>query len=269
METTEDNKMLNKGPQIILLVRHGESASNVDKTLHHRIADHAVPLTDAGYQQAVAAGKFIADFFQATNPCGQTRLWNSPYRRTRETANGLEQNIKHLLLDRFENVSLREQQFGLFDGYEDSELAEKFPTEHANYKKCEDFGGKFYAKMPLGESRCDVAERVKGVFGTLTRDAETKDIQNVVIVSHGVTVRAFVMQWLHLTPEWFEAETNPKNCSIRMLKRDEHGKTHDYGYIFENGVAKEPSRIDHATLQKNIELNLYQGRDGILKEHKL
>jgi hypothetical protein len=29
------------------------------------------------------------------------------------------------------------------------------------------------------------------------------------------------MMWMHQTPEWFEAEPNPRNCSVRVL--DERG----------------------------------------------
>ena len=51
--------------------------------------------------------------------------------------------------------------------------------------------------------------------------------QTVIVVCHGVTLRAFIMSWLRLTPEWFEAEQNPGNCSIRLLSENE-----DHGYIY-------------------------------------
>jgi len=41
-----------------------------------------------------------------------------------------------------------------------------------NYKKCEDVEGKFWARMPLGESRFDVALRVHQFFGTLHRELD-------------------------------------------------------------------------------------------------
>jgi broad specificity phosphatase PhoE len=86
--------------------------------------------------------------------------------------------------------------------------------------------------MPLGESRFDVATRVHQAFGTFQRDAEKHGIVNIIVVCHGVTLRAFVMMWCHLTPEWFEAEPNPKNCAIRLIDGSE-----DKGYIFP-GFAK-------------------------------
>lgn len=235
---------MKKGPQRIYLVRHGESEGNVDKTTHFRKPDHAIELTHKGHQQAEEAGSFLRQhFLEAGLLDGPIRLWNSPYKRTRQTAEGIIRGTgQNVFRDQYEDISLREQQFGLFDGYEEQELASKFPLEHAHYKKCEDFSGRFYAMMPLGESRCQVAERVKPFFGTLVRDAESKDIQTVVIVSHGVTMRAFTMQWLHLTPEWFESAKNPKNCSVYLLERDEHGRNQDRGCIYEgSGSRNEPT----------------------------
>lgn len=222
-----------KGPQRIYLVRHGESEGNVDKTSYHRKPDHAIELTDLGHEQAFKAGQFLRDHFNKEGLLDHPiRLWTSPYKRTRQTSDGIEHGSGHIFKDRYEEISLREQQFGLFDGYEDEELGKVFPMEYAHYQKCLNFSGKFYASMPLGESRCQVAERVKPFFGTLVRDAETKDIQTIVVVSHGTTMRAFIMQWLHLTPEWFETEKNPHNCSIRLLERDANGRNMDRGYIY-------------------------------------
>ena len=74
------------------------------------------------------------------------------------------------------------------------------------------FGGKFWARMPQGESRFDVAKRIHQAFGTFHRDALEHGIQELVVICHGVTLRAFVMMWCHLSPEWFETEPNPANC---------------------------------------------------------
>lgn len=212
----------------IFLVRHGESVSNLDKKVHFTVPDHAIGLSDLGKDQAYAAGKFLADNYKELsqdNSC----LWVSPYKRTRQTANAIQSAIQLRLgfqLPQKESINLVEQQFGLFDGYTDEELAEKYPLEHAHYNKCESFEGKFWARMPLGESRFDVAVRVHQFFGTLMRDYEKHNIKNIIIVAHGVTNRAFAMQWLHHPFEWFEKEPNPKNCSIRRIDGDQ-----DFGYI--------------------------------------
>jgi len=81
--------------------------------------------------------------------------------------------------------------------------------------------------MPLGESRFDVCKRIYDSFDYLHRDNEKHNIEDVIIVTHGITFRAFVMMWLNLTPEWFEKEPNPDNCAVRFLEDQE-----DRGYIF-------------------------------------
>lgn len=156
------------------------------------------------------------------------RLWSSPYRRTRETAEAILSQAGRWITDQREHILLCEQQFGLFDGVPDEELPKRFPAEFEHYDKCCRFEGKFWARMPLGESRFDVAQRVHQAFGTFHRDASDLDIRDIVVICHGVTLRAFVMMWCHLSPEWFEAESNPPNCAMRLI--DGQG---DDGYLFE------------------------------------
>lgn len=61
----------------------------------------------------------------------------------------------------------------------------------------------------------DVCMRAKQFFGTLHRDALKHGITNVVIVSHGVTIRAIIAMWLHKSPQWFEDSLNPTNCRFK------------------------------------------------------
>ena len=211
----------------VYLVRHAQSESNVDKTVHYRVADPDIGVSDEGMTQPDPAGEFLFKNLQMDSPFPHVMMWQSPYKRTRMTGDILYPHIHDLVVDRRESVMLCEQSFGLFDGIPDEELPDKFPAEYAHYKKYEDSGMRFFAPMPLGERRMDVALRVHQFFGTLQRDRQKHDIDTVVIVAHGVTIRAFVMQWCHYDYEWFEAEPNPKNCSIRLIEGGE-----DKGYIF-------------------------------------
>lgn len=222
----------------IYLVRHGQSMANVDKAIHAELPDHAIPLSKLGEQQATAAGKALADLL-APEGRSKVRIWTSPYKRTRETANRIEAELAPHLprLDRREHILLCEQQFGLFDGIEDDQLAARFPLEHAHYALAEQFEGRFWARMPMGESRFDVAQRVHQAFGTFHRDADRHGIENIVVVCHGVTLRAFVMMWRHLPYEWSEAQKNPGNCDIYHLGATE---SEDRGYIHVPKTALEP-----------------------------
>jgi broad specificity phosphatase PhoE len=202
----------------ILLVRHGESLGNVRREIHKELPDHAIPLSEKGKQQAEDAGRKLARYFKGEPRLERRcRLWTSPYERTRETADGIMKIASWWIADRKEHVLLCEQQFGLFDGLSDEELQELYPAEHAFYNKCKKFEGRFWARMPLGESRFDVAIRVHQAFGTFHRDNDKYGINDIVVVCHGVTLRAFVMMWCHLTPEWFDEEPNPGNGAIRLI----------------------------------------------------
>jgi 2,3-bisphosphoglycerate-dependent phosphoglycerate mutase len=208
----------------IFLVRHATSAANLDKTVNATLPDSKVPLAEHGFDQAVAAGVTIREHL-LQEPSQRVRMLVSPYLRTRQTADGLERGLfgaeADFSYDRREELALREISFGLFDGIQDEDLPTAFPVEHAHYQKHVDFEGEFYAPMPMGESRAEVADRVKSVFGTILRDATGHNpIRNFIIVSHGVTIRAFIMQWLHLTPEWYEQEANPKNASVTIIESD-------------------------------------------------
>jgi broad specificity phosphatase PhoE len=214
----------------ILLVRHGESLGNVDVDVHRVMADHAIPLSERGLAQAQATGAWLNGYLEENSSVypDRLRLWHSPYVRTRQTADGLQQKIRPDKFEsRREHVLLCEQQFGLFDGIPTEDLPKLYPEEHAHYEKCEKFEGRFWARMPLGESRFDVATRVYQAFGTFHRDSDKHGISDIIVVCHGVTLRAFVMMWCHLTPEWFETEPNPKNCAIRLIDGNQ-----DKGYIF-------------------------------------
>jgi 2,3-bisphosphoglycerate-dependent phosphoglycerate mutase len=216
----------------ILLVRHGQSRANVDNSENVRVADHAIELSDDGHEQARTCGAFLRGWFEQNlrgpdRSRAKIRLWHSPYTRTRQTADHLQAACSEWLLDRKEHLLLAEQQFGIFDGLSDDERADKYPDFHAYYEKCKRFEGKLWPKMPLGESRFDVAQRVHQSFGSFKRDEDRHGIDTIVVVGHGTVNRAFVMMWLHLPYEWMHREPNPLNCSVRLIEQGV-----DRGYVF-------------------------------------
>jgi 2,3-bisphosphoglycerate-dependent phosphoglycerate mutase len=222
-----------RAPWRIILVRHGESEANVQKDLYKRMADHAIPLTEEGHRQARVAGEHVKncleramgkdrkkgfdDDFRPSTGRPHVRLWSSPYQRTRETAEHIKDVCRDLITDSRENVMLAEQQFGLFEGLSASEIREQLPREYHHYAKAIKFGGRYWARIPMGESRFDVCRRVHEAFGTFHRDRDHNAVRYLVVVTHGVTLRAFVMMWRHLTPEWMEDEPNPQNCCVRCV----------------------------------------------------
>jgi 2,3-bisphosphoglycerate-dependent phosphoglycerate mutase len=211
----------------IFLVRHGESLGNISESAYRQFGDHNVPLTEWGYRQALAAGHAIASYLAAlpgTEP--KAAIWHSPYLRTRQTKDAIIEALPaDAIGDVHEDYLLREQDFGLFtDIYDRAEQRRKFPEEFDKWARLRNNSGKFYARPPDGESRADVAQRVRMFLLTVMHDiGRGNDI--VIIVGHGVTNRAFEMNFLHRSVEWFERSDNPGNADVTLI----HG-THAEGY---------------------------------------
>lgn len=216
----------------IHLVRHALSEANLDLEMNRRKPDHAIELAEQGVEQAKKAGKFLADHIAGIgkNSTGgfhhrRVRMLVSPYLRTRQTADGLAEGLKRrgIEFDTRESLALREQSFGLFDGLRDDELPLRYPDHHAHYEKHSEFQGEFFAPMPMGESRAMVTDRVRGVFGTILRDMSGRNgppVTDMIVVSHGVTIRCFRLGWFQgkRTWEWCEREPNPWNCSVTTIE---------------------------------------------------
>ena len=192
----------------IFLIRHGESISNVGENYINRIPDHLVSLTEKGKEQARENGEWLARYCQEKGvDLSKARIWRSPFLRTRQTCDEFNKYLN--ISDIREDITLTEQQFGLFDAVPESDWEKLYPAEYKEYKRQLQNYGKFYARLPLGESPFDVAIRI-----------------HQFIFTHGTTLRTFLLRWFHYSPEWYHEERNPKNCWIREI---ENGQ--DLGYI--------------------------------------
>lgn len=219
----------------IYLVRHGESMANVNLDEYKNKPDHAIALTDLGKAQAEETGKFFAEHFKQLQAdlgaMPHVRLWQSPYLRTRQTAEGILKHCSPFVASRREDTMLIEQQFGLFDGLTEAEQLKLYPTEYEHYLRNLTHQGKYWASFPHGESPFDVDKRVRHMQGTFARDAEKHGIEHIIVVSHGITTRVLTMRYLHESYEYYDAERNPKNGSVRLLMRQENA-WQDKGYIY-------------------------------------
>ena len=209
----------------IFLIRHGESISNAGENYINRIPDHLVSLTEKGKEQAREQGKWLLNYcVDKKIDLSRARIWRSPFLRTRQTS---EEFNKYLNIEDIrEDITLTEQQYGLFDSVPESEWGEKYPNEYAEYKRQLSNYGKFYARLPLGESPFDVAIRIHQFMGTIYRDYEKHGVDTLFVFTHGTTMRTFLLRWFHYSPEWYHEEKNPKNCWIREIEDNK-----DFGYI--------------------------------------
>lgn len=209
------------------LIRHGESIQNTGENVQN-LPDHKVYLTQKGKEQADECGVFLEKYCKEQGiTLDNATLFVSPYERTRQTASIVNSHLG--IKDIKEDISLIEHQYGLFENKEHDDWG-NYTEEYKYYNNYYNNNGKFYAKFPQGESPFDVALRTRQFISTLFRDIEGgKD--TFFIVSHGTTIRAFLLSYFHYSPEWFSAEPNMKNCSVRLIEKID-GKNYDRDYIF-------------------------------------
>lgn len=182
----------------IVLVRHGESRTNAGEIVHGATGDHKVELTELGRRQAMEAGaKLDPDFVRSA------LLYRSPYTRARQTFEWLltGAGVEPHTVRYYEDPRLRE----VDHGYEDVEAQQKLREEH----------GWFYYRFKGGESPADCYDRVSGFVESLMRQAKRKNNDSgALIVTHGLTIRCFVMRFFHLSVEKFDQLANLKNCDM-------------------------------------------------------
>eukprot|EP00301_Raphidiophrys_heterophryoidea_P010203 c15265_g1_i1.p1 GENE.c15265_g1_i1~~c15265_g1_i1.p1 ORF type:complete len:438 (+),score=63.96 c15265_g1_i1:166-1479(+) len=256
------NAIREKHRFLILLVRHGESEGNINPAVYKDVPDSKIQLTKKGQEMSQIAGQHIKSFIEKEFPTTKPRvtMWLSPFVRTRETANEIIQVLGPEKVSSIrESPLLVEQDWGLFEGTGMDEAPKRFPIEAERCETMKRHQGKFWARFPLGESCFDVCQRVQILFASIMRDrfgtSERKQTDIVIVVSHGITIRAFVMMWCHFTPEWFDSSKNPPNCSIRLI--DSESPTRDAGYLFggwDKGASiSNPTSVEHLhNSEKNI-----------------
>ena len=209
----------------IFLIRHGESMQNTKENYKIGLPDHKVYLTDQGKKEASLAGEFLLSYINNNNiDLSNSVMWVSPYTRTRETASIINEKIGIRKVK--EDITLIEQQYGLFSDKELKKIKVIYPEQFAFYDNYYQSDGKFYAKLPQGESPFDVALRTKQFINTIYRDME--DV--LFVVSHGATIKTIVMNFFHYSPEWYSYEPTPENCSIRLIEANDKINTEKYIY---------------------------------------
>ena len=198
-------------PKRIILIRHGESEGNVDRKQYEKKPDFALDLTPKGVSQAKKAGVKIKNIIGTE----KISVYISPFFRTRQTFENLRESIEENIIRTIEDPRIREQDWGHL----------RHPDENKSIKNERDHYSTFYFRIPDGESGADVYDRVSNFLETLHRDFSKPDFpENTLIITHGMTLRLFLMKWFHWRVEEFENIRNPKNCQIVIMEKQENGK---------------------------------------------
>jgi broad specificity phosphatase PhoE len=189
MDPTAPPAREQKWPDVLWLLRHGQSAGNVARDKAEAAGeplidiaqrDMDVPLSALGERQADAVGRWFGALPEGARP---SAVLCSPYVRARQTAlrlmaaAGLDDDDVPLVVDE----RLREKEFGILDRLTVHGIRERHPELAAQRRHV----GKFYFRPPGGESWCDVILRLRSAVETITREYRR---ERVLVVAHQVTV---------------------------------------------------------------------------------
>jgi broad specificity phosphatase PhoE len=161
------------GPDVLILVRHGESTGNAAGLLLGRID---APLTERGLAQAKTLGGSLS---------GITRVISSPLERARDTAAALDLGLPIEIDDRWVELD-----YGEFDGQPlgsvPSEIWKRWRSDP-------------HYRPSGGETLAEAGVRVRSACEELFADSESADARagdaragNVVVVSHVSPIKAAV-----------------------------------------------------------------------------
>lgn len=151
-----------------------------NRDIHQTIPDHRVKLTQDGWAQAHEAGRRLRKLLR---PDDTLHFFTSPYRRTRETTEGILSTLtsddpepspyRRSSIKVYEEPRLREQDFGNFQPC--SAEMERMWQERADY-------GHFFYRIPNGESAADAYDRVSGFNESLWRQFGEDDFASVCVL---------------------------------------------------------------------------------------
>lgn len=206
-------------PMRLIFIRHGESMGNTNPNIYLKTPDNKIELTEKGKLQAIKASEKLKEIIKDET----VKFIYSPFMRTKQTLENILKNFDEKKISVQEDPRIREQEWGNF---QDENEKEKIIEER---KKC----GRFFYRFPTGESGADVYDRVSHFlcsfyrgfnFNSNLESSFEQEYQNIVIVSHGLFIRLFLMRFYRWTVEKFEKLENPSNCEIIIMEKNEKNK---------------------------------------------
>ena len=204
----------------IYIVRHGQSQFNANHGEGcENIKACDLKLTDLGVKQAELAGKTLKSELESLSiESRYVKIITSPYERAKNTAEiiGRESEINEYI---YVDDRITEQNYGLFSGSENTQdNMDKYPDVYKYYAETIDKVGRYYTRMPFGESEFDMVNRAASMINTLRTLSNEPDCKVVILVSHHNFIRAFMKVLLDENMSWYENEKGPGNCSIQKVE---------------------------------------------------
>ena len=208
-------------PKRIILVRHGNSEANNNYEILKHTPDNKVTLSKKGEEQAREAGKRLKKLLGNES----IQFYVSPYKRTRQTYEFILESLKDNLSNCIISSSIREQEYGNLQ----SDMEKQFEEQkHV---------GEYFYRFKDGESGADVYSRTSIFLQYLFRRILSIDYHawdNVVIVSHALTIKVFMMNFLNLSVKEFDNLKELDNAQFWVIEKNEKGKYKVKDDIFKN-----------------------------------
>eukprot|EP00571_Detonula_confervacea_P000174 CAMPEP_0172329102 /NCGR_PEP_ID=MMETSP1058-20130122/60701_1 /TAXON_ID=83371 /ORGANISM="Detonula confervacea, Strain CCMP 353" /LENGTH=236 /DNA_ID=CAMNT_0013046255 /DNA_START=1081 /DNA_END=1791 /DNA_ORIENTATION=+ len=230
---------------------------NVDESAYVNTADWRIPLTDIGKKQANEAGKLLRE--KICEKDAYVVFYHSPYLRTKQT---LDEIIPFFhereIISCLEEPRICEQQIGNFQNVQQVLDAKR---ERSKF-------GRFFYRFPSGEAGLDVYNRVSSFIPTLVRDCTQYDVAghdldnlNIVIVTHGLALRFFLMRWFQWSVHDFEQSQNPHNCELITMNKIKDSCGHACMELEENDRVSL-DLPDTCGIPRNVHVHRLQGVDN-------
>jgi broad specificity phosphatase PhoE len=173
------------------------------------MADHQIELTEKSHQQASEAGKKLRELIGKES----VYAYMSPYKRSKQTWANIRKAFSPLqIITEREDPRIREQEFGNI-----ADIA----TQSRAFEERDRLGHFFY-RFTCGESGADVYDRVSLFLDTLFREMDNghhDPTQNIVIVSHELFMRLFLMRYFRWSVEELTNLKSFNNCEICVLTK--------------------------------------------------
>lgn len=198
-----------KLPRIIVL-RHGESEEDVDKTVYRHKADLDVDLSPAGVLQVLDLRPRLLEKMKGT----AVLFYLSPGVRLKRTHDLLVEGFPSHIKARFHTEPRIIKQY-----WGDVTVENRREIEIERYR-----AGVLVYRFPNGESGPELIARFGDFVRTLRQSfVEDECPDTVIIITHGFEMRVFLMALLGFDESTFEGLANPRNCEMAVLSGQSDG----------------------------------------------
>ena len=211
------------GPQVVWLVRHGESMGNVADAhaqqakagrLELDVRDPDVPLSDTGRVQAEALGKWLAELPEDERP---TAVLSSPFTRAAHHRAAGHREPRHPGAHRRAAAGAGLRRLRRHDRRRHPRAVPRRGRSGATCSASSTTG------RPGGESWADVALRIRSVLAT---EGLRYDCERLLIVAHQAVIMVFRYVLEELTEQELlevDKEEQVANASLTRYDRDADG----------------------------------------------